>query len=69
MTGTCRPGYTTRSFVTRVSVATILRTDWYLAATKLERLVLGQFSTHVFQCGRSHWSSRNGIQFSSADML
>jgi len=39
--------YTTSSLVTRVSVTTLLRTDW-LAAAKLGRLVLGYNSQHVY---------------------
>ena len=39
-----------RSLVTCVSMTT------WLAAVKLDRLVLSEFWTHAFQCSCSHWS-------------
>ena len=43
-------------------------TSYWLTAAKLGRLVLGQFSTHVFQCGGLHWSSRE-LQSSSVEFV
>jgi len=48
-------------------------TSYWLAAANWE---FGSFSIHVFQCGRSHWSSQTanssvqtGVQFSSVHVL
>jgi len=47
-------------------------TSYWLAAVKLGRIILGKFSTQVFQCWCSHWSSLIAVrklQFSSVQFV